>query len=153
MKKNLLIFGGIALVFILLIIRLFTVEINRVTAEQEWFARELRYEFSAVVDSIRMFNGAGGNLRARITAGDPHIEREDSLKKFFRKHEKMYIVYKRSSDSIVFILPYANQVRKGDSIRMSSKENMIRVFRQSKEVYSQSMSESLMAYQGPPFVE
>jgi hypothetical protein len=64
----------------------------------------------------------------------------------------MYLVYHRASDSIVFILPYANQIKGGDSIRMSSKENMIRVCREGKQIVGEPMSESLMAYQKPPFV-
>lgn len=151
MKKNLLIFGGIALVFVLLVVRLFVVERNRIAAEQEWFVKEVGYEFSVTVDSIRMYNSAGGVLRGRITAGNPQTQREDSLKKFFKKHEMLYLVFKRSSDSINLILPYANRVSKGDSIRIDSKENLILVFRQGEEVTRAPMSESLTAFQGPPF--
>lgn len=153
MKKTLLIIGGVALVFILLIVRLFVVERNDVVSEQEWFVKEVAYEFSAEVDSIRLYNSAGGLLRGRITAGVPQTHREDSLKKYFKKHEMMYLVFKRSGDTIRFILPYANRVKKGDSIRISSKENMIRVFREGKEITHEPMSESLTAYQGAPFVK
>jgi hypothetical protein len=153
MKKTLLILGGVALVFILLVVRLFVVEGSSVRTEQEWFARELQYEFSAVVDSIRMFNGASGNLRGRITAGDPKTSREDSLKRHFKKHDMMYLIYKHSSDSIIFILPYANQVRKGDSLRISSSENRIEIFRNHQSVFHHPLSESLVAYQRPPFVK
>lgn len=153
MKKNLLILGGIALVFMLLVIRLFVVERNKVKAEQEWFVKEIAYEFSVTVDSIRMYNSAGGVLRARITKGHPQTQREDSLKKFFKKHEMMYLVFNRSSDSVNLILPYANRIAKGDSIRISSKEDLICVFRDGREVTRAPVSESLTAFQGPPFVK
>lgn len=153
MKKTLLVLGGIALLFLLLVIRLFVVEHTVTKEEQEWFVRELRYEFSAVVDSVKLYNnGVSGNIRGRIIAGDPNTKREDSLKKSFKKHDQIYLVYKRSGDSIRFILPYANQIRKGDSIRLSSNENTIRVFREGKQVVNQPMHESLTAYQKPPFV-
>lgn len=151
MKKTLLILGGVALVFILLVVRLFVVEKDTAKAEQEWFARELEYEFSAVVDSIRMFNGASGHLRARIMAGDPKIYREDSLKRHFKKHDMMYLIFKNSSDTIMFILPFANQVQKGDSIRFSSTENRIEVFRNHQSVFHHPLSESFVAYSRPPF--
>jgi len=57
-----------------------------------------------------------------LTEGDPHIEREDSLKSSFQKHTMLYLIYQRSADSIIFILPeHADRVEKGDSVRVSSQ--------------------------------
>lgn len=151
MKKTLLILGGVALVFILLVVRLFVVGSSNAKTEQEWFARELKYEFSATVDSVKMFNGASGTLRARIIAGDPKIYREDSLKRHFKTHDMMYLIFRHSSDTILFVLPFANQVQKGDSIRFSSTKNRIEAFRNHQSVFYHPLSESLIAYKRPPF--
>ena len=151
MKKTLLIFGAIALVCFLLIVRLFWVQRSGFVSEREWFAKEVRYEFSAKVDSIWMYNNNGGRLRCLLTEGDPQIHREDSLKKEFQEHDMLYLVYERSGDSITFILPdHANLVAIGDSVRVSSMENAIRFFRDGKQVSSGPLSETLTGF-GKPF--
>src|SRR5688500_19845785 len=121
--KTWLIVGGIGLVCILLVARLFFRQHNRMTSEREWFAGALRYEFSAQVDSVRMFNANTGRLWCRITAGDPQVHREDSLKRSFKQHDMLYLIFHRSADSIIFIIPNANLVAKGDSVHVSSRKN------------------------------
>src|SRR5687768_11663247 len=117
MKKTLLILGGIGLLCFLLIVRLFLKQDSSMKTEREWFAGALRYEFSARVDSVRMFNGQTGRLWCRLTSGDPQITREDSLKRFFKEHDMLYLIFHRSADSIIFLVPNGNLVAKGDSVR------------------------------------
>src|SRR5688572_29175122 len=121
MKKTLLILGGIGLLCLLLIIRLFFKQSSGMTEEREWFVSALRYEFSAQVDSVRMFNEHTGRLWCRLTAGDPQVDREDSLKSSFKEHDMLYLIFHRSADSIIFIVPNGNLVSKGDSVRVSSQ--------------------------------
>ena len=70
-------------------IRLFVKQDKQIVSEREWFARSLDYEFSATVDSVRMFNELTGRLWCRITEGDPQVHREDSLKPFFKDHDML----------------------------------------------------------------
>jgi hypothetical protein len=153
MKKTLLIIGGIALLCMLLIARLLSTQNSSMTLEREWFAKALRYEFSAQVDSVHMFNENAGRLWCRLTAGDPQIHREDSLKKLFKEHDMLYLIFHRSADSITFIVPNANQVAKGDSVRISSKENSIQFFRNGKQVLTDQMSTTLTGYSRPFFLK
>jgi hypothetical protein len=151
MKKTLLILGGIALVCALLIGRLLFKERDNFNDEREWFAKALRYEFSAEVDTVWMFNEHTGRLRCLLTTGDPQIDREDSLKRLFKKHEMLYLIFKRSADSIIFILPeHANLVAKGDSVRVSSQANTIQFFRDGKQVATDPLSATFTGY-GRPF--
>jgi hypothetical protein len=151
MKKTLLILGGIALVCALLIGRLLFKERDNFNDEREWFAKALRYEFSAKVDTVWMFNEHTGRLRCLLTTGDPQIDREDSLKRLFKKHEMLYLIFKRSADSIIFILPeHANLVAKGDSVRVSSQANTIQFFRDGKQVAADPLSATFTGY-GRPF--
>jgi hypothetical protein len=69
------------------------------------------------VDSVRMFNGETGRLWCRITSGDPQVGREDSLKRSFKEHDMLYLIFHRSADSIIFLVPKGNLVAKGDSVR------------------------------------
>src|SRR5882672_736137 len=125
MKRTVLILIGIALLMVLLTVRILFRQKSGVADERKWFVKALRYEFSAQVDSVRMFNPNAGRLRCLITTGDPQIYREDSLKRLFKQHDMLYLIFKRSADSITFVLPnHANLVAKGDSVRVSSSGNV-----------------------------
>jgi hypothetical protein len=153
MKKTLLIFGSIGLLCLLLIIRNLFKQNAGLTEEREWFAQALRYEFSARVDSVRMFNEHTGKLWCRLTAGDPQIHREDSLKRSFKEHDMLYLIFHRSADSIIFIVPNGNLVAKGDSVRVSSQENSVRFFRGKKQVAIEQLSSTLTGYGRPFFLK
>src|SRR5688572_137099 len=153
MKKTLLVLGGIGLFCLLLIIRLFFRQDSRMTEERKWFATALRYEFSAKVDSIRMFNEHTGRLWCRVTSGDPQVDREDSLKRHFKEHDKLYLIFHKSADSIIFIIPNGNLVSKGDSVRVSSKNNSIQFFRDNQLVAKDELSNTLTGFGRPFFLK
>ncbi len=153
MKKTLLIIGGIGLLCLLLIIRLFFRQDSRMIEEREWFVSALRYEFSAQVDSVRMFNENTGRLWCRLTAGDPKVDREDSLKRSFKEHDMLYLIFHTSANSIIFIVPNGNLVAKGDSVRVSSKRNTIQFFRDGKQVATDKLSNALTGYGRPFFLK
>jgi len=153
MKRTVLILGGIALLMLLLTARALFHQKSSATDERRWFVKALRYEFSAQVDSVLMFNQNSGRLRCLLTAGDPQIDREDSLKRLFKHHDMLYLIFKRSADSITFVLPnHANLVAKGDSVRVSSRENRIQFFRAGKPLATDSLSEALTGFSRPFFL-
>jgi hypothetical protein len=153
MKKSLLILGGIALVCFLLIVRLFFKQNNTMGNEREWFVRELGYEFSARVDSVWMLNDHTGKLWCRVTAGNPQVHREDSLKPSFKAHDMLYLIFQHSGDSIVFLVPKGNLVAKGDSVSVSSEKNSIQFFRDKKEVAADELTETLTGFGRPFFLK
>jgi hypothetical protein len=153
MKRTLLIIGGIGLLSVLLLGRLVFRQKSGFADEREWFAKALRYEFSAHVDSVRMFNEHTGRLWCRLTAGDPQVHREDSLKKLFKEHDMLYLVFHRSADSIIFIVPNGDLVAKGDSVRVSSQKNAIQFFRDGKQVATDQLSSTLTGYGRPFFLK
>jgi hypothetical protein len=153
MKKTLLVLGGIGLLCLLLIIRMFFIQDNRMSKEREWFAGALRYEFSAQVDSVRMFNEHTGRLWCRLTAGDPQVDREDSLKRLFKEHDMLYLIFHRSADSIIFLVPNGNLVARGDSVRVSSQKNTIQFFREGRQVATDQLSNTLTGFGRPFFLK
>lgn len=153
MKRTLLILGCIALVCVLLVGRLFFKQNSSMTDEREWFVKELRYEFSAQVDSIHMLNEETGKLWCRVTSGNPQSQREDSLKLSFKEHDMLYLIFKQSGDSIVFLIPNGGLVKTGDSVRVSSKENSIQFFRDRKQVASGELSTTLTGFGRPFFLK
>jgi hypothetical protein len=153
MKRTILILGAIGLVCFLLILRLFFRQGDGMEQEREWFARSVRYEFSAHVDSVKMFNPNAGRLECRVTSGDVQSHREDSLKRLFKEHDMLYLIFNHSHDSLSFIFPNANVVAPGDSVRISSENNAIQFFRDGKLVATHSMSESLTGFSRPFFMK
>ncbi len=153
MKRTYLIFGGIALLCLLLFARLLFRERGGMLEERQWFSNGLRYEFSAQVDSVRMYNPTTGRLWCRLTAGDPQTYREDSLKRLFKRHDMLYLIFHRSADSIIFIVHNGNLVSKGDSVRVSSQQNTIQFFRAGKQVATDSLSATLTGYGRPFFLK
>lgn len=153
MKKTLLVLGGIALLGMLLVARLFFKQSTGMSNEREWFTKALRYEFSASVDSISMLNKNTGKLWCVLTSGNPQVHREDSLKALFKEHDMLYLIFKRSGDTIVFIVPNGFQVAKGDSVRVSSEDNTIQFFRDKKQVATDQLSATLTGFSRPFFLK
>ena len=148
--KTFLIFAGVGLVCLLLMIRFFFSEFSSHDKEREWFVQNLRYEFSVSVDSVQRHHRSF--VDGRITAGDPHLYREDSLKNSLQKHGHLQFVTAYKNDSISFVLDeFPEEVRKDDSIRVSSKENSVTVFRDGKQVITRRLSDVLMGWGKPPF--
>ncbi len=153
MKRTLLILGGIALLCFLLVVRLFVKQNNSMGEEREWFAKSLRYEFSAQVDSVQMFNENTARMWCRLTSGNPQVDREDSLKRLFKEHDMLYLIFHRSGDSIVFIVHNGKLIATGDSVRISSEKNSIQFFRNKKQVTSDQFSTTLTGYGRPFFLK
>ena len=153
MKKTLLILGGIGLLCVLLVARLFFKQHNNLNEERAWFVKGLRYEFSAQVDSVRMLNENTGRLWCRVTSGNPQTHREDSLKRSFKEHDMLYLIFHRSGDSIIFIVPNAERVAEGDSVQVSSEKNTIQFFREKKQVATDQLSNTLTGFGRPFFLK
>jgi hypothetical protein len=153
MKKTLLILGGIALLCLLLVGRMFFVQNDSMTDERDWFVKGVRYEFSARVDSIWMLNENTGKLWCRLTSGNPQVDREDSLKRSFKEHDMLYLIYHRSADSIIFLVPNGHLVSIGDSVRVSSEKNTIQFFRDKKQVATDKLTSTLTGYGRPFFLK
>ena len=152
MRKTLLILGGIVLLCVLLVARLFYTQNSSMNDEREWFAKALRYEFSAQIDSVRMLNEQTGRLWCRITSGNPQVYREDSLKQEFKAHDLLYLIFHRSGDSIIFLIPEGKLVAKGDSVRVSSEKNIIQIFRGGEIVNSHRLADVLTGFSRPFFL-
>jgi hypothetical protein len=153
MRKTLLILGGIGLLCVLLIVRSFYKQSNSQSEEREWFVNALRYEFSAQVDSIRMLNDYTGRLSCLLNSGNPQVDREDSLKLLFKEHDMLYLIFKRSGDSITFLIPNAHLVAKGDSVVVSSEQNTIQFFREGSQITNDPLSNALTGFGRPFFMK
>lgn len=148
-----LILGGIALVCGLLFGRLLFRQKNRLEEEREWFAAAVRYEFSARIDSVRMLNENTASLFCSVTEGNPQSHREDSLKRVFKEHDMLYLIFRQSGDSIRFIVGEGKDLMKGDSVRVSSEKDSIQFFRNGEPVMSGKLSNTLTGFGRPFFLK
>ena len=153
MKRTLLIIGGIGLLCVLLLIRGLYKQSNKMDDERLWFVKALRYEFSATVDSIRMLNENTGRLWCVLKSGNPQIHREDSLKRLFKEHDMLYLVFERSADTITFLIPNANLVAKGDSVVVSSSHNTIEFVRADRQIAKSELTATLTGFARPFFMK
>lgn len=142
--------AGVGLIGLILIITLFFSEFNIQGKEREWFVHNLRYEFSIAVDSVQRHYRTFAD--GRVTAGEPHFYREDSLKNSLEKHGNLQLVTWYSNDSISFTLEeFPEGLRRGDSVRVSSQQNSIIVYRAGKQVITAKLSDVLFGWGNPPF--
>ena len=153
MKKTLLILGGIALFCFLLIFRSFYRQGDSQKQEREWFVKALRYEFSADVLKVQMLNENTGRLLCRLTSGQPETHREDSLKRLFKEHDMLYLIFRQSGDSVTFLIPNANLVTEGDSVHVSSANNNIRFYRDGDVVANEMLSNTVTGFGRPFFMK
>lgn len=142
--------AGVGLIGLILIITLFFSEFNIQGKEREWFVHNLRYEFSIAVDSVQRHYRTFAD--GRVTAGEPHFYREDSLKNSLEKHGNLQLVTWYSNDSISFTMEeFPEGLRRGDSVRVSSQQNSIIVYRAGKQVITAKLSDVLFGWGNPPF--
>ncbi len=154
MKRTLLILGIIGIVSLALVARLLLKQRDTMEEERDWFVKAVRYEFSAEIDSIKMLNETTGRLYCKVTAGAPKSHREDSLKPLFKEHDMLYLIFKQSGDSIVFLVPEnAKPLAKGDSVHVSSEKNIIEFFRDEKLVTSAPLTNTLTGFGRPFFMK
>ncbi|HET9054351.1 MAG TPA: hypothetical protein VFM90_09270 [Cyclobacteriaceae bacterium] len=147
--KTFLILAGVGVVSLLLLILFIFSEKNGHEKEREWFIHKLGYEFSVAVDSVQRYNRTF--VEGRITDGRPRLYREDSLKNSLKKHQQLIFVSRQRNDSVRFMVQTAEEIRKGDSVRISSQENSITVFREGNQVLTVKLSQSLIGWGKPPF--
>lgn len=154
MRKTLFILTGVAIVIFALILRLAFQQKDEHEEERKWFIQSLGYEFSARVDTVRVFNEHAGRVRCLLSSGNPLVSREDSLKSYFKEHDMLYFIFKRSADSITFILPeHIRQIEKGDCVRVSSSANRIQFFRGRNTLVDDSLTEMLTGFSRPFFLK
>lgn len=147
--RTFFILAGIGVVCVLLLVLLFFSKRSTLEKEREWFTRALGYEFSVAVDSTVRYNRTF--VIGRITDGSPRVYREDSLTNSLKNHQRLLFVRHHQHDSVRFYLETREVIQQGDSLRISSQENSVTVFREGNKMLAVKLSESLIGWGKPPF--
>lgn len=133
-----IIIGGIAL--ILLVARIIYVEVKGHDDEKVWYATNLDLEFSARIDSAKR-----SRLHFHMTKGTVSDSMEWVLNKKLKYHDMLQFLLFRKQDglTIAFYEAPADVYQPGDSMRVNTSENSIRIFREGKLVGQNKVSNCL----------
>lgn len=134
----------ILLISFALVIRLIVRKSSRLRSEREWYIENLKYDFSAEVDTVIVTNKKGsGFILCHFTAGKMNLSVEDSLKRHLKRHERLRLFPRRSDGKIRFASGKAGSVMKGDSVTVNSALNKITVFRNGEKLIEKDVRETI----------
>jgi hypothetical protein len=152
MKKTLLIVASILLIVFLLGSRLVYTKFSGGKEERVWYARQLRYNFSARIDTVIMLRGnvGLGKIVCRLMEGKPNPAIEDSLNQQLKRHRSLRLLMPLRQNQLEFLIPGAEHYLPGDSLLVNSASNTISFFRNGTELSVHELSAMLEA-RGNPF--
>ena len=142
MKKTLIIIGSIILL-ILLGINGIRMQIGKFKSEKQKYIDELHLEFSGSVDSIRVLGRNLAVVVVHLTDGAVDSTREVELGKEIKHNRGIRFLKYKSKDAIKILSHEANSYKVGDSIRVNTDENLIRIFRKGEKVAESTVENSL----------
>jgi hypothetical protein len=153
MTRRTLIYLGIGVVLVgLLVFRLIFKQkkkFDRFSEEREWYAKNLNYDFSAVVDTVALDhpgqNYSQGMVVCKVTRGDINCHTEDSLKRKLEHHKRLRFNEMKRPGYVRFVMPAANRFVTGDSLVVNSDSNRLEFYREQKRFYHAALSELLTA--------
>lgn len=110
------------------------------------YCRNLRYEFSARIDSVkRLGNGMApvGFIYFSRTHGDFQRSREDSLRRKVKSGDVHTLVGGKNKSVNSIFLPEARLLKAGDSLVVSSSANTIHFFRGDSLVVQMELTKAV----------
>ena len=123
-----------SVILLLLIVRLGFKQLDKYSAERNWYVESLNYEFTAVVDSIEFFNNRGGGfLFCKLKGGrtlSPTLE--DSLLDQLEDFQILRFMFFRKDGRAAKLSWETQKYQVGDSIYVSSQQNIFRITRNRK---------------------
>jgi len=142
MRQSVIIIASIIIIG-LLAVRSLVLHRTRVREERKWYITHLNYDFSATVDSVGAFRGAGsGWVYFHIVGNSPDLYEEDRLNAKLKYARSLRFV--RRKKYILFFLSFnINKYQKGDSIVINSAADKISVFRSDTLTYENKISPSI----------
>jgi len=147
MKKGLIIFLSIALLFFL-VIRSFFLHSDRVKKEKLWYVKHLNFEFSARIDSVHVFRKSSGILFFTITEGEINRSVERHLNRKLKYNSNLRCILDRPNGKLAIGSAEAKKYEVGDSIRVVTEQDVIKIYRNGTFVSEAEIAKSLS---GRPF--
>ena len=142
--KKALIWTAIVAFLLLLIWNMGSDHVNGVKSEKEWYLSQLKFDFSAVLDSAE----EKGQALFHVTHGHIELDKEARLKDQLRFNGLLDLFLYRQDGKIDLMVSDEVQLEKGDSIYINTDIKIARFFRGGEMIYEQSLLKSL---RGRPF--
>jgi hypothetical protein len=142
MKKGIVIASSIT-ILLLLAINMFRQYVNGVKSERAWYIKELGFQFSATVDTIRE-----SHIRLHQINGSFDFGKERRVQEKLQYNGILALFLYKNEHDIELMIDSAYNYRKGDSVFVDCKNSLVRIYR-SDELLSEN--ELLRSIKGRPF--
>ncbi len=143
-----MIITGSIFVIALLIVRLIFTQAANSREEKKWYVTQLRLDFSAKVDSVKIFNKKTGLVFFHLTRGSIIKQAEKRLNKKLKYNGNLRFLYFTKTDEIEIVTSNAALYTAGDSLSVNTDLNSIIIYRNGGEAARAEVVESL---RGRPF--
>jgi len=118
-------------------------EANNLVDQKEWFIKELRYDFSAQIDSIDHFDNSDAYLICHLTKGQIKDGIEDSLNEFVTHYGHLRLLLGKPPEQMRIWTRTSNKYQVGDSVCLRSTEDVIEFFRYGRIIDQTTMNKAL----------
>jgi hypothetical protein len=114
-----------------------------VKEEKHWYVNHLHFEFSATVDSLRVFRKDRGLLYFQITDGKVNKAVEGNLNRRLRYNGNLRFIFVIQNKLAMRTMD-ADKYAVGDSIRVITDQNSIKIYRSKTLVGKAEIARSLV---------
>lgn len=142
--KKALIWTTIILLFSLLIWNMGSAHVKGVKSEKEWYLSQLKFDFSATLDSAER----QGQALVNVVEGRIDFNRENELKKKLRFNGMLDLFLYRGDGKLDLMITNPVRLEKGDSAYVNTDLRKAQFFRDGQMIYEQPLLKSL---RGRPF--
>ncbi len=143
MKKGLILFLSIS-ILLLLVIRAFYLHSDRLKEEKLWYVKHLHFEFSAKIDSPLVSGKRNALLFFHIVDGTVNRYLEHQLNEKLKHNGSLWFILNRPNGRLGTLTTDAKKYAVGDSIRVITDHNVIKIYRNKILVSEAEIAKSLI---------
>ena len=117
--------------------------------EKRWYVKNLEYDFSAPIDTSYILEQQYGFGKVYCTPSSIkklNHYKEDSLKNYLTKHDRLRFIWRDKRGQINFIVTNGRLVNNGDSVYVNSTDDKIVVFKNGIKTGEMRISSGLDVY-------
>ena len=137
MKKWIIISLSAALL-LFLIVRIVNRKVSTIDSKRQSYFDQLDFEFSGLVDSVVVEDKNHGLLFFHITAGYADVVKEAKLNSQLDFDNKFMFLAELANNKFEIAIHNPMPCSRGDSLYINTDKNLINVFRNGKQITSES---------------
>ncbi len=142
MKRGIII--GLSIVILCLLgINMFRQHVNGVKAERAWYIKELGFQFSATIDTVRQ-----SHIRLKEMVGRFDFDKERRVKERLKYNGRLDLFLYRNGKRIELMIDSSFNYRSGDSVFIDCNVGSARIYRNRQLLSENALIKSI---KGRPF--